>query len=123
MQRLRNPDEAQWTAHILSNRNVLSASQSSNSSVILKLDSSRQENKAGKDYLEVDYVFTATGYRRNAHEEMLSDLKSLLSNSLEGSEMLPVRRDYRVEYDEAKIDGDRAGVWLQGCNEETHGVS
>jgi L-ornithine N5-oxygenase len=34
----------------------------------------------------------------------------------------PVRRDYKVDFDEQKLDGN-AGIWLQGCNEKTHGVS
>lgn len=121
MQRLRNPDETKWSARILTNRTVLSTSKSTDSKVILKLGLPR-ENAAVEEELEVDYIFTATGYRRNAHEEMLSNLKPLLSNPSTSSEKLPVSRDYRVQYDEGKIDGNQAGIWLQGCNEETHGV-
>lgn len=64
-------------------------------------------------------MFTATGYVRNAHEGMLSPVQSLLP---EQEEKFRVGRDYRVLLDEEKVDG-RAGVWLQGCNEGTHGVS
>jgi L-ornithine N5-monooxygenase len=126
MQRLRNPDETQWPAQILPNRAVLSASQSSDSKIILKLGLTKekgQERTSDEEDLEVDYVFAATGYRRNAHQEILTDLKPLLSNHLTDSEKLPVARNYRVQYDEGKVDGSQAGIWLQGCNEETHGVS
>jgi hypothetical protein len=33
-----------------------------------------------------------------------------------------VQRDYRVNFADKAIGAD-AGVWLQGCNEQTHGVS
>lgn len=34
----------------------------------------------------------------------------------------PVGRDYKILYDDRKVD-EEAGIWLQGCNERTHGVS
>lgn len=122
MQSLCNPDESKWPARILANRIVLSASQSTDSRVILKLGSPKGHAITGEE-LEFDYVFTATGYRRNAHEDMLSGLRPLLSKSSATSEKLPVSRDYQVLYDEEKIDKHQAGIWLQGCNEGTHGVS
>lgn len=36
--------------------------------------------------------------------------------------IFPVGRDYKVQYAEGKVE-EGAGVWLQGCNEKTHGVS
>jgi L-ornithine N5-oxygenase len=74
--------------------------------------------------LEVDYLFTATGYFRNIHESILASTKDLLlprEESLDGP-VFPVSRDYRIEFDEDKVDNG-AGIWLQGCNEGTHGVS
>ena len=122
MQNLRSLDESNWSARILANCTVLSASQSADFKVILKLGLCKG-NVTTEEELEVDYVFTATGYRRNAHEKMLSDLLPLLSKPLTSSGKLPVLRDYRVQYDESKIDVSQAGIWLQGCNEDTHGVS
>jgi len=75
----------------------------------------------GEEEMEVDYVFAATGYRRTAHVDMLLELRDLLPAERK-DEQLPVGRDYRVMYDEAQVDPE-AGVWLQGCNEETHGLS
>jgi L-ornithine N5-oxygenase len=121
MQNLRNPDESKWPARILTNRTLLSASQSADSKVVLKLGL-QNANTTVAEELEVDYVFTATGYRRNAHEELLSDLKPLLPESPVNAERLPVSRDYQVQYDGRKIDRNQTGIWLQGCNEETHGV-
>jgi L-ornithine N5-oxygenase len=61
MQNLRYSDESKWPARILSNRTVLSASQSTDSKVLLKLGS--QDIAITAEELEVDYVFTATGYQ------------------------------------------------------------
>ncbi len=126
MQRLRNPDASQWRCNIINNRAVITASQSSNSSLVLKLgipeEKRRQQDLDVEEELEVDYVFTATGYVRNAHKDMLSEVRSLLPSHLVKEGKFPVARDYRVQYDEGKVD-KRAGVWLQGCNEGTHGVS
>lgn len=125
MQRLHSSNPQSWCANILTNRQVLSASQSKDSSVKLKLGEV-QQNAAGvpgsgeEEELEVDYVFTATGYKRNAHEEILSALTGLLPESTEGK--FSVKRDYSVVFKEGKVDRD-AGIWLQGCNEGTHGVS
>src|SRR4051812_44628229 len=112
-QRLRHPSPSQWSARIILNRAVVSASQSSNSSVSLKLrlpDEKRVGETVEEEELEVDYVFAATGYRRNAHEEMLEDSRSLFPEGLKAGEKLPVARDYRVMYDEEKVDKSRAGV-------------
>lgn len=75
-----------------------------------------------EEELEVDYVFTATGYLRNAHENMLSEVKNLLPTSAQIEGKFRVGRDYRVSFEQGKVD-ENAGVWLQGCNEGTHGVS
>ncbi|RDL30816.1 uncharacterized protein BP5553_10161 [Venustampulla echinocandica] len=125
MQRLRNQDESTWRCRIITNRVVLAASQSpSSNGVILKLVANR-ENKAdvngGEEEIEADYVFTATGYERNAHADIISETRDLFTG--EATKRVPVGRDYRVMYDEAKVDEQQAGVWLQGCNEATHGLS
>lgn len=119
MQRISIPDESKWRARIVSNRTVRSASQTQDSGLLLKLGQTI-ETHAGceEEELEVDYVFTATGYARNAHEAMLEGVKELLIE--EGK--WDVARDYRVRWREGTV-GEGAGVWLQGCNEKTHGVS
>jgi L-ornithine N5-oxygenase len=122
MQRLRSDDEATWRCRIIPQRAVISASQSTNTSVLLKLGKPAEVAGEVDEELEVDYVFTATGYRRNAHEDMLSGVRDLLSEENRIENKFPVARDYRICYDHAKVD-EKAGVWLQGCNEGTHGVS
>jgi L-ornithine N5-oxygenase len=76
----------------------------------------------GNEDLLVDAVFVATGYERNAHEGMLIKTRGLLTETAQELKKFPVRRDYKVAFDENKVAAN-AGVWLQGCNESTHGVS
>ncbi|RDW69427.1 hypothetical protein BP6252_08447 [Coleophoma cylindrospora] len=116
-QRLREPDSSKWRCQILPQRNVTSATQGDNGEVVMHLSS-----KSGEEVLKADYVFAATGYQRNAHEEMLSSLSGLLPEKAEAGARLPVSREYKVLYDTEKIDKS-AGIWLQGCNEATHGLS
>jgi L-ornithine N5-oxygenase len=124
MQRLETSDESKWRCRIFPNRTVISASQSSDSSVLLQLGDpdGNKRVEAGFEEMEVDYVFTATGYVRNAHENMLSEVRNLLPEELQKEGKFKVRRDYSVVLDGEKVDRS-AGVWLQGCNEGTHGVS
>ncbi|KAG4442385.1 hypothetical protein IFR05_002163 [Cadophora sp. M221] len=126
MQRLTTPSESQWLARIIPNRTVLSATQTANSGVLLKLADSVESNRCDggeEEEVEVDYVFTATGYVRNVHEDMLSEVRDLLPCDNEGEKgSWDVGRDYRIKFQEGLVDG-RAGVWLQGCNEKTHGLS
>lgn len=119
MQRLHDGnDSSKWRCQILSQRNVISATQAKEGKgVVLRMRNGEREGD--DEELEVDYVFVATGYVRNAHEEMLKGVEGVKGGK-EGK--WSVRRDYRVQLDEEKVDR-RAGIWLQGCNEETHGVS
>ncbi|KAH8678784.1 L-lysine 6-monooxygenase (NADPH-requiring)-domain-containing protein [Tricladium varicosporioides] len=118
-QRLLNPDESSWRCQIIPNRAVLSASQSPNSSVLMKLGAVEKDGDDVEEEMEADYVFAATGYIRNAHEGMLGEVRELLP---EQSGKFEVTRDYRVRFGEGKVS-EEAGVWLQGCNEGTHGLS
>ena len=117
MQRLRTPNEKHWRCQILPYRMIVSASQTASSAVKLHLFNNDHEEE-----IEVDYIFAATGYKRTAHEEMLQEIRCLLPAGGEENGKLRVGRDYQVLYDDAKVDA-AAGIWLQGCNEETHGLS
>lgn len=69
---------------------------------------------------EFDLVIVATGYARDMHQNILANTRQLLKDPQ--AQRFPVGRDYRVQYDESKI-APGAGIYLQGCNETTHGVS
>jgi len=127
MQRVHNDDESQWRCRIIHNRAVVSASQTAGSGVELRLAVLGEGKEVLLDQeeerLEVDYVFAATGYVRNSHESILRETRVLLPADGAAKGSFPVGRDYRVKYDPEKVDERRAGVWLQGCNERTHGLS
>ena len=124
LQRLKFPNKEDWKINILNHRHVEIEAGEEN----VKLRVSRNDDvghdkgrATSTEIMDVNAVFVATGYVRNAHEEMLRDTRELLPSWHEGQKF-PVTRDYRVKFDEEKIEG-QAGVWLQGCNEATHGVS
>jgi L-ornithine N5-oxygenase len=76
MQRLQNPNETQWRYRILHNSSIISVKQSTDSKVLLKIGlpekKEAEEDRHDEEDLEVDYIFAATGYRRDVHEDMLS---------------------------------------------------
>lgn len=119
MQRVKNPDPATWRCNIINNRVVESAEQGEGSSVNLRFVSTDSGARVEEE-IKADYVFAATGYRRNAHEEMLGEIRPLVVEQEGGK--FAVRRDYGVVFGEGKVE-ENAGIWLQGCNEGTHGVS
>lgn len=70
-----------------------------------------------EETVEYDLVVLATGFRRDLHAELLSALRPFTASG--GGDSLPVARDYRLL---TGPDCD-AGVFLQGCCEQTHGLS
>ena len=64
-----------------------------------------------------DLAIFGTGYERKGHEKLLESTKNLLQE-----ERFAVERNYRVKY-RGDMVADNCGVWLQGCCEDTHGVS
>lgn len=134
-QRVKQPDEHQWQHRILRSRRITNISTSSSSSnhdndndkgeklilTIQNLNPLVQTHPATKqqEILEVDALLLATGYVRNAHEALLKNLEPLRHPRTDGR--WRVRRDYKLEMDDSKVSPD-AGVWLQGCNERTHGL-
>ena len=76
------------------------------------------------EVLEFDVVILATGYTRDMHIGMLKPLMHLLPEGPTSSTCeCMVQEDYRLCLEKTKVDLDKAGIWLQGCNEKTHGVS
>jgi len=124
-QQLKTPNKADWKFQIRNNRRVIATEEEADGKLRLRLEKLVDDgtNEIGGEQISYDAVFVATGYLRNAHEAMLKQTRSLLPKAFqaEGSSM-PVGRDYRVGFDQSKVSAN-AGVWLQGCNESTHGVS
>jgi L-ornithine N5-monooxygenase len=76
----------------------------------------------GSETLDADLVVVASGYRRDAHEDLLQGLKDVMPGGELHAKRWSVRRNYGVEFEPGKVAKD-AGIWLQGCNEQTHGLS
>ncbi|KAI9036587.1 L-ornithine N5-oxygenase sida [Aspergillus affinis] len=124
LQRVKNPDETQWQHRILPNRKVTRVEHyGPKSRMRLHLKSAKDETESavseGKETLEVDALMVATGYFRNAHEQLLHNVQHLRPVGQEGWNP---SRDYRVYLDPSKV-AEQAGIWLQGSNEKTHGLS
>ncbi|KAF2084779.1 L-ornithine 5-monooxygenase (L-ornithine N(5)-oxygenase) [Saccharata proteae CBS 121410] len=120
--------EAQWPHRILPHRNVASVTDSPVLENGLRL---RVQNKSGEyfaakaeteELLDVDLVLVASGYRRDAHEDILAGCRWLMPGGEQEGRKWEVRRDYGVQLEEGKVSPG-TGIWLQGCNEMTHGLS
>ena len=118
-QRIRNADETQWQHRILHSLDTVGVTDEPGTSRVRLQLKALDDVKRKVESLEVDAVLVATGYVRDAHVEMLEKINDLRQS---GDTTWVVGRDYRVLLDQAKVD-ENAGIWLQGCNESTHGVS
>ena len=62
------------------------------------------------------------------HQTILAPLLPLLPHTNDpctdkhSTNPFKVRRDYSIPFDPSKVSNS-AGVWLQGCNESSHGLS
>ncbi|KAG0156566.1 hypothetical protein PDIDSM_3747 [Penicillium digitatum] len=119
LQRVENPDETQWQQRILVEAKVARIEHNNASNRMRIHVKSVNNESAGKEVLEVDALMVATGYLRDAHERLLENVCSLRPA---GASAWNPGRDYRVSLDNAKVS-TQAGIWLQGCNEKTHGLS
>ena len=71
----------------------------------------------GREVLSADIVVYATGYRPTDPRALLGDLTARCHRDAAGR--LKIRRDYRVVTDPDL----RAGIYVQGATEHTHGLS
>ncbi|KAI9741495.1 MAG: hypothetical protein M1818_004301 [Claussenomyces sp. TS43310] len=126
MQRIQQPDDRKWKHRIITNRVTTSVEQNEDKDFVIKLAQSNHASMDEKatsalEQVVASHVFVATGYLRNAHEEILKDTVECLPASHQSGHF-SIGRDYRVLFDKRKVDDD-CGVWLQGCNEKTHGLA
>ena len=119
LQRIREPDEEKWQHRILSNRSIVDVEDAGNlvNVTVEKPSSDPSSAKKVKETLSFDAVLVATGYQRDAHDDILRHSKHLTPDG-----QWNVSRHYGVKLDAEKVSHD-AGIWLQGCNENTHGLS
>ena len=122
MQRIQNPNPARWRCKIITNRKITAVNTSPDgSSLALQRSPARDTGDDEVEELVCQHVFVAMGYTRNAYQKILKATRTLLPESHHG-DAFPSGIDYGATFDMEK--GKRgAGMWLQGCNEVTHGVS
>ncbi|OLN96877.1 L-ornithine N(5)-monooxygenase 1 [Colletotrichum chlorophyti] len=116
-------DESQWPHKFLNSCQVVKAEGNGTKGPLTIHLNHLGSRYPAKMALEVDVIVAATGYRRTAHLDMLAGLEPLLEKENGASGLKPdVTRDYRVKFLAGKVM-QGSGVWLQGCCEETHGIS
>ncbi|KAK8045644.1 hypothetical protein PG993_005668 [Apiospora rasikravindrae] len=127
------PDERTWP-HRIHGATEVTGLDKSNSDGPLRLrvrslrDHANARVASGEEaVLDVDLVIAATGYQRTSHLSMMEKLAPLLPGQhQQGGKLtdrdVKVGRDYGVEFAPGKI-AKGSGIWLQGCNEKTHGLS
>ncbi|KAI9692081.1 MAG: hypothetical protein M1820_009549 [Bogoriella megaspora] len=126
-QRLKYPSQEQWPHRILNHSFVSGWKEKPDGSLLVHLQHERDQGQVcngtkSENVLEADAVIVAVGYRRDGHEEMLKSSRYLLPNQDHTNSKFEVERDYKIKFREGAV-ADDTGIWLQGCNESTHGVS
>lgn len=126
-QRLQYGDnEEAWPQRLLNYREVERVTDLPDSRIRLHIRNDTNKYRRAKastnESLDVDLVMIASGYRRDMHEELLQKVRPLMPGGDKPGQKWTVGRDYRVNFEQGAVSKD-SGVWLQGCNEGTHGVS
>ena len=116
-QRLRSQDPRQWRCRIETWREVIGHEILPDSRLRLQLKNT-SSGEISTSESNFDLVIVGTGYLRNVHETLLTAARGLLPVS---EDRFTVGRNYRVRFREGAV-ADDAGIWLQGCCEDSHGV-
>lgn len=123
--RIKYSSEEEWPQRILNHREVEQITELPDDRLRLHIrNSSSKYYKASsppEETMDVDLVLVAAGYIRNLHEDMLQGVRHLMPGGDVEGQKWSVGRNYRVNFEKGAV-ADDAGVWLQGCNEQTHGV-
>ncbi|KIW47750.1 uncharacterized protein PV06_00415 [Exophiala oligosperma] len=120
LQGIKQPDRTMWQHQVLSSRDITEVvDDKATGGLILTLTNLEPLSNRSTENLPVDAIILATGYRRDAHIDMLRDCQSINANR--NGHWQP-GRDYGLKLDPHSVD-EGMGIWLQGCNEGTHGLS
>lgn len=118
MQKLRNPDVSTWPHRIHPYTEIVSTKPKGDR-ILVK---ARNILNGEEWEEEFDAVVVATGYVRNIHKEILKGCEGVFQKKPNGEIDWTTERAYKCKLREDRVAKD-AGIWLQGCNEATHGVS
>lgn len=120
LQGIKQPDKTRWQHQILPSREITAVAEDPASRKLkLTLTSVAPLNNNAQETLAFDAVVLATGYRRDAHIDMLRDCQSINANK---NGVWQPGRNYGLKLSPEAVE-EGVGIWLQGCNESTHGLS
>ena len=120
LQSIKQPDKGRWQHQLLPSREILEVvDDRSHERVDLRVRNLDPLHKGSEEHHSFDAVVMATGYRRDAHIDMLKHCQSINADPAGDWQ---AGRDYGLKLNRASI-GEGTGIWLQGCNEDTHGLS
>lgn len=119
-QRLKEPNTEKWQHQILQKCRITDLYDDESGKTILTFmrnESTNASRPATK--MQVDAVVLATGYVRDTHDQLLEGC-DFINGSADGNWV--VERDYQVLLNRDLVDPG-VSIYLQGCNEQTHGLS
>ncbi|KAF2859919.1 L-ornithine 5-monooxygenase [Piedraia hortae CBS 480.64] len=112
--RIQYPDEKNWPQRIFPRREVVGCCDIDGAVELTLRDRS---GRKADERLKADLVVVASGYVRDSHVDLLADLSHVMPKG-----GWKVKRDYSVDFVPDTVD-EKSNIWLQGCNEQTHGLS
>ena len=121
-QRILEPDPQKWKTRLYPSTEVVEVIDVPSTeciNVILKNTSTPSSNS--RVTLSLDLLIYATGYTRDTHNALLSNCQILNANASSNGTWV-VNRDYSVKLN-SNFAAENLGIYLQGCNESTHGLS
>ncbi|MBA7497203.1 L-ornithine N(5)-monooxygenase [subsurface metagenome] len=118
-QRLQDPNPENWQHRILSCREIVGVSDLPSGKIVLAANDRGIHGSDAPEEMQFDAVVLATGYIRDVHNQMLKDCQ-FINGSQDGT--WTAERDYQVQLNRDLVEPD-VSIYLQGCNEQTHGLS
>ncbi|KUL90016.1 hypothetical protein ZTR_02770 [Talaromyces verruculosus] len=127
MQKVKSKDQNDWQKVILPRREIVHIDQTApdNRLAVHIRSIQNQANALENKVLHLDALIVATGYTRSTHEELcapIEHLKPSHAGTAPETSSWRVNRDYSLALDRDKVSSG-TNIWLQGCNESTHGIS
>lgn len=128
MQKVKSKDQNHWQQVILPRREIVQIDQTAPDdrlAVHIRSIQNQANTTEQEEVLHLDALIVATGYTRSTHEELCAPIERLKpSHGATGPETSSwrVNRDYSLALDRDKVSSG-TNIWLQGCNESTHGIS
>ncbi|QGA17969.1 hypothetical protein EYB26_005647 [Talaromyces marneffei] len=128
MQKVKDKDQDGWQRVILPRREIVHIDpRATDGRLAVRIRSTQDQciDSREEEVLHLDALIVATGYTRSTHEELcapIEHLKPLHTGTASKVRGWKVNRNYSLVLDRDKVSSG-TNIWLQGCNESTHGIS